>query len=471
MDLDRLKIDRGTAPAPRRRTRLPVGWIGTLLVLAGLAYLFHEPALDLVDRMRLPEVDVVRVRRSSGLAASSVSGTAANGYIVARHRAALSADTPGRIVEMNVQEGSVVHAGDVVARLYAAEYEAALRQAQADLAAARQSELRTKAQAAAARAQLAELRSRASAAEARLAEATAGVELAELDDERARMLVSDNVVSRERVDNTRAELAGARARQAATQAALEEARAALATGESNVLVAEASVAEAHARIAVLEAACDLARATLDKTFVRAPFDGIVVLKDAEVGEVVSPNSLGGNSRGSVVTMVDFDSLEVQVEVPETSLAAVELGAPANVYLDAFPARPYTGRVDRVWPTANRQKATVEVRVRIDRTDELLRPEMGARVVFSPSAPAQAGDGSPDEAAGEPRILIPSSCLVRVEGRTGVFALERDVARFVELATGAEAGGRVVVESGLVGGETIVDDPPLSLEDGDRVRIP
>src|SRR5690606_1372654 len=123
------------------------------------------------------------------------------------------------------------------------------------------------------------------------------------------------------------------------------------------------IAVARAQVDVAKAIEEHAAATLDKTFVRAPFDGIVVLKDAEVGEVVSPNSQGGsNARGSVCTMVDFDSLEVQADVPETSLASVRIGAPVAIYLDAFPGRTYPGKVSRIWPTADRQKASIQVRI-------------------------------------------------------------------------------------------------------------
>jgi len=188
-----------------------------------------------------------------------------------------------------------------------------------------------------------------------------------------------------------------------------------------------------------------------------------VLKDAEVGEVVSPNSLGGNSRGSVVTMVDLASLEVQVELPETSISAIEIGMPANIYLDAFPADAYAGDVRRIWPTANRQKATIEVRVGFLEPDRRLRPEMGARVVFAPQAPRSDGAGEAE------RVLVPTSSVVRVDGQAGVFVLERDVARFRGVEPGGERAGRLLIESGLEGGETILADPPDSLQDGDRVR--
>jgi RND family efflux transporter MFP subunit len=203
---------------------------------------------------------------------------------------------------------------------------------------------------------------------------------------------------------------------------------------------------------------------LDKTEVRAPFDGIVVLKDAEVGEVVSPNSQGGNSRGSVATMVDWASLEVQVELQQTSLSAAQLDTAANVYLDAYPDQAYTGRVTRIWPTANRQKATVEVRVSFDRPDERLKPDLGVRVVFSPK-PLEGDAGAQRET-----VVVARGAVAKIDGQAGVFELERDVARWKPVTLGGEGAGRVAVERGLAGGERLVLDPPVGLRDGDRVWI-
>ncbi|MGC6486907.1 MAG: efflux RND transporter periplasmic adaptor subunit, partial [Planctomycetota bacterium] len=191
-----------------------------------------------------------------------------------------------------------------------------------------------------------------------------------------------------------------------------------------------------------------------------------VLKDAEVGEVVSPNAQGGsNARGAVCTMVDFDSLEVQANVPENTLKSVRVGAPADVFLDAFPDDRYAGTVDRIWPTADRQKATVEVRVKFAQKDERLRPEMGVRVVFrSDDQPAPAAVDR------EPRILIPQEALVRIDGEAGAFVLERDVVRFTAVRTASTKGGRVAVEAGLEPNQRIVLAPPPSLRDGDRIRL-
>ena len=205
----------------------------------------------------------------------------------------------------------------------------------------------------------------------------------------------------------------------AAQAAVANNELAAQSAEADVTVAEAERAQAEAGLSALSAARDLAQATLDKTFVRAPFDGIIVLKDAEVGEVVSPNAQGAQSRGSVATMVDPTSLEVQVELPETTLSSARIGERAEIFLDAFPDQRFQGTVLRIWPTANRQKATVEV---------------------------------------------------RVGGADGVFVVERDVVRVQALTLGGTTGRRVEATSGIKEGERVVLDPPARLADGDRVRI-
>jgi len=234
-----------------------------------------------------------------------------------------------------------------------------------------------------------------------------------------------------------------------------------------VCVAEAERKQAEAALAGLAAARDLAQATLDKTSVRAPFDGVIVLKDAEVGEVVSPNAQGAQSRGSVATMVDFASLEAQVELPETSLASARVGERAEIFLDAFPEKRFTGTVLRIWPTANRQKATVEVRVGLDQIDERMRPEMGARVVFS--GREQAAEPAPAEEVAE-SLLVPAKAVVRAEGEDGVFVVERDEVRFQPVTLGGPSGTRIEVKTGVQEGERVVVDPPARLATGDRVRI-
>jgi len=480
LDLERLKIDRagsGSGPGSasrsrRRRRRAASRWVvrGVLIaLLASGAWYFRAPLRAFVDRFALPAVEVAVVVERGPEAAAAASGAAANGYIVARTRAALSADTPGRIVELNVREGQPVPAGFLVARLYSDEYAAALRRAEADLAVGAAAVERAEAQRDAAEADVRRLDATLASARAAHDEAESDRRLATLQHERATRLVADGIETDDRLDETRTRLETTAARATSSQSATLAAGAALAQGRARVVLETASVAEARAQLVVLEAVRDQARATLEKTEVRAPFSGVVVLKDAEVGEVVSPNSTAGsNARGSVVTMVDFASLEVQAEVPETSLSAVRLGAPVRIFLDAFPDKPYAGRVDRIWPTANRQKATIEVRAIFDTPDERLRPEMGLRVVFlDRDAEATASYAG----AGPTRVLIvPAASVVREAGQPAVFVLERDVARRRPVTLGDRLGEQQIVVDGLSVDERVIVDPPATLASGDRVRV-
>jgi len=461
MDLERLRIDR--TPAARRTRGRAVRRIVVLAVLALLLFLFRAPLLRGYERLTLPAVRVTEAVRTNPLGASAAAGISANGYIVAARRAALSADTPGRVVEMNVEEGSVVRKGDVVARLFADEYRAALRRAEAERDLARAAEQRLEEEVAAARTRLATLKSDVEAAAAQLEEARARAVRAKADYDRAASLVASGAGTQQEADDARTDLDRAVAARDAGEALVVSAKGRVAEGEAGIRVAEARLAEAEATTKGRVAACDEAEAILGKTEVKAPFDGVVVLKDAEVGEVVSPNAQGGNSRGAVVTMVDFASLEAQVEMPERSLAGISKGKRARIYLDAYPDRGYEGFVDRIWPTANRQKGTVELRVKIEDPDERLRPEMGVRVVFLDEGAAEA---APEEAV----VLVPESAVARTGKGTGVFELERGIARWHAVELGDRRGTRIVVRKGLEGGERLVDEPPADLEDGARVRV-
>jgi len=487
MDLQPLKIDRAEpVRSSRRRERRWVAPAVGLALVAAVVWLFQAQILSFVDGLRLPEVSTYVVRKSDPAAAAAATGASSNGYIVAKTRAALSADTPGRIVQMNVEEGSVVKKGDIVARLYSDEYAAYLRRAEAELGLAMAGKERARAEVKVAEDDLARLRSAERSAVADLAAQQAELALAEIELRRATKLLEDRIDTEERRDKARTAVDAGRAQVDAAQARLDTAGRAAVQGESQLAVAVVAEKEAQARVDAAVAARDQAKATLEKTEVRAPFDGIVVLKDAEVGEVVSPNVQGGsNARGSVVTMVDFASLEVEAEVPETNLSAVVVGRPAKIFLDAFPDKPYPGRVDRIWPTANRTKATVEVRVAFLDRDDKLRPEMGVRVVFEsgkaktppgdssggPADGAAAGSSVPVRAEDEaPVLLVPLEALVKTGGQQGVFVLERDRVRFQTLALGSERGGKVVAREGLSEGDRIVIGAPVTLEDGDRVKL-
>lgn len=481
MDLEALKIDRG-APSAKRKAPTPgqrgssgrrSPWFGRLVCLAvvgGLIWLFRAPLMRLIDRWTLPSIQVTEAREPSRGAAGAIRGTAANGYVVAARRAALSADTPGRVVELNVEEGSQVAKGDVVARLFFDEFAAAVERAKADVGVAAAEVTAAESRLAAARVDLDRRQREVGSSRALQQQAEAEQTLAARELERVEPLVAGGFSSQGALDQAIAERDRAVARVASFAAQVEAADAAVAQAEAEIARAQADVATARARVGSAQATLTQAEATLDKTYVRAPFDGIVVLKDAELGEVVSPNSQGGsNARGSICTMVDRDSLEVQVELPESSLSDIEVDKPATVFLDAYPDDPYPGRVDRIWPTANRQKATVEIRVALDRRDDRLRPDMGLRVVFGSSTNAEAEPDRADEPQ-EPVLLIPSTALIEVDGQRGVFAVEQDRVRFVEVDVAATKGASAAIRNGLRKGQRIAASPPPSLRPGDRVLI-
>lgn len=474
MDVNALKIDR-TKQARRKPRGRRASWllpVTLLLVIAGAVVVFRDSLGRVLDRYRLPQVRIEQVVLSHPATLGAVSGTAANGHIVAARRAALSADTPGRIIAMHVTEGSVVKKGDVVARLYADEYQAALERARADVVSAKAGLARADAALATASGEIVRQERSARTAVANLRRAEAERDLAKQRFERARELQRGEAGSKSVADDAEVALAAAAAAVDAATSETAVSESAVADARSRERVAKADVEVARSRIAIARASTQQAEATLAKTFVRAPFDGVVVLKDAEVGEVVSPNSTGGsNARGAVCTMVDLDSLEVQADVPETSLQKVRVGAPANIYLDAYPSRVYPGRVSRIWPTADRQQATIEVRVSFEERDESLRPEMGVRIVFEPDGAAVTAATEAAMSKKDPSILVSEAAIIEDQGKSGVFVLERDTVRFQELELGDRRAGRVTVKQGLRVGQRIVVAPPPRLASGDRVRLP
>jgi RND family efflux transporter MFP subunit len=392
-DLSRLRIERAPASGGGKsgggsRTGLVILVVVLLLAVAWLAW----PKLSALRDQR-PVVRVGHVSKTGG--AQALSGTAANGYIIARRKAELSTDIQGRLVELRVEEGARVKSGDLVARLDTRELEATLERSRADLGTAKSS-----------------------------------LELAELELARRMPLLASGDVSKADVDAARTERDGALA---------------------SVSSLEAAVHEIEVRIS--------------KSSIFAPFDGVITDKNAEVGEIVSSIGAGANSRGSVATLVDFDTLEVQVELAQTSLKAARQGAPVVIYLDAYPDHPYKGRVRQIWPTADRQKATVELRAEFLERDERILPEMGVRVVFTAQEAA-----APTEA----EVRVPKSAVKPAPdgSATAWVVIDGKVSARPVVVKGPPTGDSVAVSSGLAGGETVVlDPPPEGFADGAEVRLP
>ncbi len=222
---------------------------------------------------------------------------------------------------------------------------------------------------------------------------------------------------------------------------------------------EVATAQANAGVAQVR----LAQANFENTRVRAPFTGTVLRKDAEVGEIVAPSSAGGGlTRTAIVTMADLSTLEVEVDVNEAYIAQIGGTQPARITLDAYPDTSFSGRVRQVVPTADRQKATVLVKVSILDRDPRILPEMGAKVVF------EARDAQMQ--AAPRRVFVPQAAVVSAGGSASVWVVESGAVRRQSVDVGPTRGDRVEVRRGLSGGETLVLDPPADLKDGIKVKL-
>jgi RND family efflux transporter MFP subunit len=229
---------------------------------------------------------------------------------------------------------------------------------------------------------------------------------------------------------------------------------------SRVKVAEAMLEQAKAELA-------FSQAQLENTRILAPFTGVVVKKMAEVGESVAPIPPGVNlstSSGAIVALADLDTLEVEADVSESNVAKLGPDQPAEVTVEAFPDRMYRAVLRQVIPTADRTKATVQVKVTILDKDADLKPEMSAKVTFvEKEKPVEAS-------APPPRLVtIPASAVAKRDGRSVAFEVQGEIAHARDVVLGGERGDRVVVKSGLAGGELLVTRPPETLQDGDKVR--
>ncbi len=279
------------------------------------------------------------------------------------------------------------------------------------------------------------------------------------------------VIARLESGDYRAAAMAARANVASFEAQLVQSKRDLQRTQAlrrDNLVSDADLEAAQTKVDVLTAQRNAARAeaqladvNLENTNVRAPFAGTVLRKDAEVGEIVAPSSAGGGlTRTAIVTMADLQTLEVEVDVNEAYIAQVHNGQVARITLDAYPDTSFSGRVRQVVPTADRQKATVLVKVSILDRDPRILPEMGAKVVFETG-------GQPVTVAPR-RVLAPEAAVVQTSDGAWVWVVRDGRARREKVDVGGTRNGRVEIRKGLSGGESLVLQPPAGLADGARV---
>ncbi len=405
--LSELRLDRSAEDAASPWPRR-VGLSLVALVLVALAwwwFLGRERGIEVAAA-------VVTAERASG--ASGVSVLDASGYVTARRRATVSAKTTGKIVEVLVEEGMEVREGQVLARLDDSLPRRTMSLAEARLAAARSG--------------LREIEVRRDEARTNL--------------RRVRDLVQAGVDSEARLDAAVAEHDSLEAR--------------LVAARDEVVVAEREVA--------------LRRQELEDTLIRAPFAGVAVTKDAQPGEMISPVSAGGGfTRTGVSTIVDMHSLEIEVDVNEAYINRVRPGQRVVATLDAYPEWPIPAHVITTIPTADRQKATVRVRIGFDELgDPRILPDMGVKVSFRE---AEAVPEAADDSADRERLLVPAAALRSDEGRDVLFVLRADgTVERRAVSLGAARNGRREVLSGVRAGERVVLEPPPQLVDGSPVRV-
>ncbi|HEY9541791.1 MAG TPA: efflux RND transporter periplasmic adaptor subunit [Luteimonas sp.] len=403
--LKELRIDRKAAPPPSRRGLwIALAVVAVLLIVAGAAW-------AILGRDRGIEVQTATVQAIGG-SSGSASVLDATGYVVARRMATVSAKITGKVLEVRIEEGQRVEEGDIMAKLDPVDADAERALAASQLAAAR---------------------SQIGGVQAQLHEA-------EVDAKRLATLVGQRLVSKSQYDQ--------------------------AVARRDALRAQLTTVQRNAKVAADRLA--IADNGVDNTIVRAPFAGVVTAKAAQPGEIVSPLSAGGGfTRTGIGTVVDMDSLEIEVEVGESFIGRVKPKMPVEATLNAYPDWKIPAEVIAIIPAADRGKATVKVRVAIKTKDPRIVPDMGVAVRFLEKA-APEGEPAPRS------VSVPAAAIDVRDGGSVAFVVDGDgeegTVERRTLKLGGTRGDDRQVLSGLSAGETVVLDPPAELEDGGKVRI-
>jgi HlyD family secretion protein len=439
-ELKNLKIDRSRRAAGP--SKWAVRWIigGVLVFLLLGAYSLASRKLNAA-----PEVEVARVKSVS--AANAPEGVVLNatGYIVAAHKIEVAAKVVGKVKWIGVDKGDRVKEGQVMVRLEDDEYQAQLEQARGQLATLQ--------------ARLAEALHGSRPEE--IAQAQANVESAKADLgnakvslDRTRGLVKDGVASRQTLDDAQARYDSAVSKVNSLQKAYELVK--LGPRQEEIDALRGQVQQARGMVAFAET-------NLDNTVIRAPVTGTILERAVEKGEFVTTSFVGDRgAKGYVVSLADLNDLEVELDISQNDFARLHSGQHGIVTTDAFPDRKYDGFIKEISPEANRQKATVQIKVKVVKPDDYLRPEMNASVAF-------VADRKPESSGGltsaRPVVIVPNSAV-----RDGaVFLLLDGKALRRPIRAGAAGSQGIRVEEGLIGGEDVILNPPAGLKDGDKVR--
>src|SRR5512136_63707 len=398
-DLSKLKIDKSKVVVRPRKRRKFVYWALAVIAIVILGLLY-------VKGVFTPSVQVQVATVSQFYPSQAFTMLNASGYVVAQRKAALASKVTGRLIWLGVGEGSFVKKDQVVARLENQDVSASKDQAAANVNVARFN---------------------LEQAQAELRDATVSIN-------RNKELLSRGVVARQTYDDVLARYEKAVAGVAAAEAALK------------------------AATAVLEGAAAL----LEYTLIRAPFDAVVLTKDADVGDIVTPLGAAANAKAAVVTIADMNSLEVEADVSESNLSQIRLGQPCEIQLDALPEARFRGAIHMIVPTADRSKATVMVKVRFLDKDSRILPEMSAKVAFL-SRPVTGEEK-------KPRIALNQSAVVNRKNLKAVFVVRGNRVVETPVSLGGPIGDMVEVLQGVKVGDQVVLNHSDRLKNGSKIRI-
>jgi RND family efflux transporter MFP subunit len=397
-NLDDLRIERGTEPASESRAWPVLVGVVALLGVAAAVWWFLSHRPVAVQTVMAQEI---------GGSQSDHVVLNASGYVTARRQATVSSKVTGKVTEVLIEEGKRVKEGDVLARIDDTNIKASLLLSEAQLESARKSLEETK---------------------VRLREA-------EQELQRQSDLIKNKI---------------------ATQADYDHA-------EASVLAYKAKLQQQQADVIVADRTVATWQQQLDDTVIRAPFSGIVTSKNAQPGEMISPMSAGGSfTRTGICTIVDMESLEIEIDVNESYINRVTSGQPVEATLDAYPDWKIPCKVLAIIPTADRQKSTVKVRVSFDKLDPKILPEMSAKVGFRESAGSSRN--------GSPTVTLPKTAVQQQDGRDVVLVVQngRTERRAITVAGSTDANN-VLVSAGLAAGERVVVEWPKGLSAGSAVR--
>jgi HlyD family secretion protein len=446
-ELKNLQIDRTkrrSAEPSKWATRWIIAGVVILLLLGGWRFAAEKfnPA---------PLVEVQRVKSISAGSAPQGVILNATGYIVAAHKIEVAAKVIGRVLWIGVDKGDRVKEGEVIVRLEDDEYQAQLTQAKGQLTSLQ--------------AKLDEATNGSRPEEIAQAQANVNTAQSDLDNarvtlDRSQRLLKDGVVAKQVVDDAQARYDNALHRVNSLQKSYELVK--LGPRKEQIDSLRGQVDQARG-------ALNYAETNLANTIIRAPVTGTILERAVEKGEFVTTSFVGDRgAKGYVVSLADLNDLQVELDIAQNDFAKLHALQHGAVTTDAFPDRKYDGFIKEISPEANRQKATVQVKVKISRPDSYLRPEMNASVAFAADekmAEKAANPGSAGDAAAKPVVIVPAAAL-----RDGsVFLLLDGKALRRAVKTGAASTQGVRIDQGLVGGEDLITNPPPGLKDGDKVR--